>query len=60
MRKISFKNTPPNGLPRRYLDVSKAEKDFGFRAGTDFKEGLKKTIGWYLAQRGGKPESEGR
>jgi GDP-L-fucose synthase len=29
------------------LDVSRAEKEIGFRAKTDFREGLRKTIEWY-------------
>jgi len=37
----------PNGQPRRLLDVSRAEEFFGFRARTDFEEGLRKTIAWY-------------
>jgi GDP-L-fucose synthase len=37
----------PNGQPRRLLDVSRAEEFFGFRAGTEFEEGLRKTIAWY-------------
>lgn len=37
----------PDGQPRRRLDVSRAEKEFGFRAKTDFETGLKKTIEWY-------------
>ena len=37
----------PDGQPRRKLDVSKAKKEFGFVAKTDFQEGLKKTIEWY-------------
>ncbi len=41
----------PDGQPRRMLDVSRAEKEFGFRAKTNFEEGLKKTIEWYLAQK---------
>jgi len=36
------------GQHRRMLDVSRAEKEFGFRAGTSFEDGLKKTIDWYL------------
>jgi GDP-L-fucose synthase len=39
--------TKPDGQPRRLLDISKAEKYFGFKAKTDFREGLKKTIEWY-------------
>jgi GDP-L-fucose synthase len=42
----------PNGQPRRLLDVSRAEELFGFRAGTDFEDGLRKTIDWYLEHRG--------
>ena len=37
----------PNGQPRRALDVSRAERYFGFRAGTHFREGLRRTIEWY-------------
>jgi len=41
----------PNGQPRRLLDVSRAEKFFGFRAGTSFDEGLRKTVDWFLVHR---------
>jgi|SRR3989339_848109 len=44
---IRWDITKPNGQPRRCLDVSKAEKEFGFRAKTKFREGLMKTIQWY-------------
>jgi GDP-L-fucose synthase len=37
----------PDGQPRRCLDVTKAEREFGFRAQTDFRAGLIKTIEWY-------------
>ena len=37
----------PDGQPRRCLDVTRAEKEFGFRASTPFEEGLKETIAWY-------------
>lgn len=43
--------TKPDGQPRRCLDVSRAEKEFGFRAKTDFEEGLRKTIEWYVNQK---------
>jgi len=29
------------------LDVTTAEKEFGFKAKTTLEEGLKKTINWY-------------
>ena len=41
--------TKPDGQPRRGLDVSRAEREFGFKAKTDFVEGLRKTIKWYRA-----------
>lgn len=41
----------PNGQPRRMLDVRRAEEYFGFRAGTDFENGLRKTIEWYREHR---------
>ena len=46
---VRWDATKPNGQPRRQLDVSRAEKEFGFRAETDFEAGLKETIEWYLA-----------
>jgi len=39
--------TLPDGQPRRALDVSRAEKYFGFRARTGFEDGLRRTIEWY-------------
>jgi nucleoside-diphosphate-sugar epimerase len=40
----------PDGQPRRMLDTSRAEKEFGFRARTPFEEGLRKTIDWYRSK----------
>ena len=45
---IRWDRTKPDGQPRRSLGVSKAQKEFGFMAKTDFIEGLKETIEWYL------------
>ncbi|MCD6459338.1 GDP-L-fucose synthase [bacterium] len=45
---IKWDTTKPDGQPRRCLDTTKAEKEFGFKASTPFKEGLKKSIDWYL------------
>jgi GDP-L-fucose synthase len=42
----------PNGQPRRALDVSRAEKFFGFRALVPFEEGLRRTIEWYKQKYG--------
>ena len=49
--KITWDTTKPNGQPRRCLDVSRAEKEFGFRAKMTFEEGLKKSIEWYRKNR---------
>lgn len=49
--KIIWDTTKPNGQPRRCLDVTKAEKEFGFKAKTEFKEGLKETINWLEKQQ---------
>jgi len=45
---IRWDTSKPDGQPCRCLDVLKAEKEFGFKAKTNFEEGLKKTIQWYL------------
>jgi GDP-L-fucose synthase len=45
--RIVWDTTKPNGQPRRCLDTSRAEQAFGFKATTDFREGLKRTIEWY-------------
>ena len=39
--------TKPDGQPRRCLDTSRAEREFGFKAKYKFEEGLKRTIDWY-------------
>ena len=44
---IDWDATKPEGQRRRYMDVSKAEQYFGFRASTSIDEGLAKTIAWY-------------
>jgi len=46
---IVWDTSKPDGQPRRMLDTSKAEKEFGFKAKTGFEEGLKKTIVWYIS-----------
>jgi GDP-L-fucose synthase len=45
--KIEWDATRPDGQPRRCLDVTKAQKLFGFNAKVSFEEGLAKTIAWY-------------
>jgi GDP-L-fucose synthase len=45
--KLVWDTSKPDGQPRRSLDVSKAHREFGFKAKTDFDKGLRKTIDWY-------------
>ncbi|MDO8574183.1 MAG: GDP-L-fucose synthase [bacterium] len=45
---LQWDTSRPDGQPRRALNTSRAEKEFGFVAPTSFEEGLKKTIDWYL------------
>jgi GDP-L-fucose synthase len=40
----------PNGQPRRRLDVTRAEREFGFKAQVGFEEGLRRTIEWYASK----------
>lgn len=48
---IVWDTSKPDGQPRRMLDVSVAEREVGFRATVEFREGLKKTIEWYVTQK---------
>ncbi|OGZ65387.1 MAG: GDP-fucose synthetase [Candidatus Staskawiczbacteria bacterium RIFCSPHIGHO2_02_FULL_43_16] len=45
---IRWDSVKPDGQPRRSLDVTRAKQEFSFVAETDFTEGLKKTIAWYI------------
>jgi GDP-L-fucose synthase len=45
---VHWDTTKPDGQPKRRLDVSRAKKEFGFKANMPFREGLKKTIEWYV------------
>jgi GDP-L-fucose synthase len=49
---VKWDATKPNGQPRRCLDVTRAELEFGFRAKISFREGLHRTIAWYRKQLG--------
>jgi GDP-L-fucose synthase len=49
--RVVWDTTKPDGQPRRCLDTTLAEKAFGFRAQTNFREGLKRTVDWYRQQR---------
>jgi GDP-L-fucose synthase len=45
--RIVWDPSKPDGQPRRCLDTTRAEREFGFKASTDFREGLRKTIEYY-------------
>lgn len=47
-REIVFDTTKPDGSPRRNSDNSKAKEKIGFRAKVKLRDGLEKTIKWYL------------
>ena len=49
--KIVWDASKPDGQPRRMLDTSRASAEFGFKAATNFEEGLKRTIEWYKADK---------
>lgn len=48
---IRWNTSMPNGQPRRKLDVTRAEKEFGFQSSTRFEDGLRETIRWFEANR---------
>lgn len=48
---LVWDTSKPNGQPRRVLDTQKAEDFFGFRAQTNFEDGLRQTIDWYKENR---------
>ena len=50
--RIVWDATQPNGQPRRRLDVSRAEREFGFKAKKDFRQGIAETIAWYKQHAG--------
>ncbi len=50
--KITWDTTKPNGQPRRCLDVSRAQREFGFQARREFRQGLAETIEWYRKTAG--------
>ncbi|OGZ01787.1 MAG: GDP-fucose synthetase [Candidatus Liptonbacteria bacterium RIFCSPLOWO2_01_FULL_53_13] len=46
---IRWDKEKPEGPPRRMLDITKAERAFGFSPKTTLAEGLKATIAWHVA-----------
>ncbi len=44
---ICWDTSKPDGQPKRCFDVSRAEKEFGFKTRMDFRKGLEKTMKWF-------------
>lgn len=48
---LRWDTSKPDGQPRRRVDNTRAKEQFGFVADTAFRDGLKATVAWYLANR---------
>lgn len=55
---VRWDTTKPDGQPRRRVDASRARAEFGFEATTDFADGLRRTVDWYLTHRRESEERE--
>ena len=49
--RFRWNSSQPNGQPRRCLDTTRSEREFGFRAATSLDAGLRETIAWYEDNR---------
>ena len=48
---IRWDTTKPNGQPRRRLDTTRATREIGFEPSVTLREGVHRTIEWYLRER---------
>ncbi len=48
---IRWDSSKPDGQPRRCLDTTRAQQEFGFKASTPFRDGLIETLAWYERNR---------
>ncbi|MEY3745349.1 MAG: hypothetical protein RLZ48_1027 [Actinomycetota bacterium] len=48
---LEWDSSRPDGQPRRRIDPGRAAALLGWKASMDFKEGLRRTVDWYLANR---------
>jgi len=44
---IEWDTTKPDGQPRRVLDMTRAQSEFGFEAVVELDEGLRRTVDWF-------------
>jgi GDP-L-fucose synthase len=49
--RIVWDDGQPEGQPRRVFDVTKSQRDLGFRAEVGLREGLESTVAWYRENR---------
>jgi GDP-L-fucose synthase len=47
--RLAFDPTQPDGQPRRSLDTRRARELFGFAARVGIRDGLRRTVDWYLS-----------
>ena len=57
---IMWDTTKPNGQPRGKLDVSRTQGCFGFEARVLFDDGIRPTVEWREANRGGLDQGSAR
>jgi GDP-L-fucose synthase len=50
--RVVWNHSRPDGQPRRKLDVSRAQHEFGFAADVRLEAGLRTTIDWYRESTG--------
>lgn len=55
---VKFNPLKPSMIPVRLIDTTKAETVLGFRAKTELREGIRKTIEWYRKTYRSKPKLE--
>lgn len=48
---VRWDTSRPDGQPRRRVDPTRARTAFGFEATVSFREGLRRTIDWYVVNR---------
>ena len=48
---IIYDPSKPDGQPRRCLGTSRAKERLGFEAQVGLKEGLQRTINWYMENK---------
>ncbi|HUV60773.1 MAG TPA: GDP-L-fucose synthase [Thermoplasmata archaeon] len=53
--RLRWDATKPDGQPRRALDISRAKDEFGFEARTKLKDGLMKTVEYFVTNRASIP-----